>query len=207
MPEQLEALPSYWKPRIRLLSSGCDVEGAPLTLRTLLFALRDMPYERPEGQSNDARACISQWRGTCSAKHLAVYELLESLGLSPRLWLASYRIDFERAYYSDLLRSQAKGLVVYDIHNYITCTINDRSTVVDITFPAALGDYGFPVTASWSEGRDFILCCAPDEVQEIRSIDEADHMKRQWLQALNPGDAAIIRERAIQELMLSARQS
>lgn len=127
--------------------------------------------------------------------------------LSPRLWLASYRINFERAYYSDLLRSQAKGLVVYDIHNYITCTINGRSTVVDITFPAALGDYGFPVTASWSEGRDFILCCAPDEVQEIRSIDEADHMKRQWLQALNPGDAAIIRERAIQELMLSARQS
>ncbi|MGB3290647.1 MAG: hypothetical protein WBA83_15350 [Burkholderiaceae bacterium] len=190
-----------------MLSSACDLEGTALTLRTLLFALRDMPYERPEGGSNDARACVSQWRGTCSAKHLAAYELLEALGLSPRLWLASYRIDFAKPYYSDQLRSKAQGLVVHDIHNYITCAINGRSTIVDITFPAALGGQGFPVTTSWSEGQDFVLCCTPEEVREIRNIDESDHTKRQWLQTLNPGATAMVREAAIRELIISAQEA
>lgn len=201
----LDALPSYWAPRIQLLSSEGSVEGTSLTLRTLLFALRDMPYERPSGGLNNACECITQWRGTCSAKHLAVHELLNSLGFSPRLWLASYQIDFKAPYYSDQLRSHANGLTVYDIHNYITCEINDRSIIVDVTFPAALGAYGLPVTKSWSGDQDFVLCCAPAEVLEIRNIEQAEHIKREWLRALNSGKEAAVRENAILELMLAAQ--
>lgn len=199
--EKLKALPSHWSPKIQELASVCEIEGTALTLRTVLFALRDMPYERPRGGLITAKECITQWRGTCSAKHLAVYELLDSLKLSPKLWLASYPMDFTKPYYSHQLREQANGLMVYDVHNYVTCDLNGRLVTIDITFPAVLGVYGLPVTKSWSGNHDFVLCCVPEVIQEVRSLDEADSIKRQWLRDLNASDAASVRENAIVELM------
>lgn len=199
--EELRALPFYWLSKIEELTSVCHREGTTLTLRTLLFALRDMPYQRPRGKLNNAEACITQWRGTCSAKHLAVYELLDNLGLSPKFWLANYQIDFTKPYYSDQLRDQADGLKVYDVHNYVTCELNDRVVIIDVTFPVALGIQGFPVTTSWSGDQDFVLCCIPEATQEIQNLGEADYIKRQWLQDLNAGNAASVRENAIVEIM------
>ena len=205
--DRLSALPSYWHTPVERLQAECLAEGSVLSLKKLLFAVRDMPYERPGASADAAQACIAEWRGTCSAKHLAVYIALESLGLRPEMWLASYQIDFNQPYYSDVIRSRAAGLGVYDVHNYLTCQLSKRPVIIDITFPAALGEQGFPVTRSWTGNEDFVLCCVPEQIRQITAIENADYIKREWLQALNSDKKALaLREQAIQELMKAAKQ-
>lgn len=201
-----DELPCYWRSRLEQLSLECEKEGTELTLKRLLFALRDMPYDRPAGRTNDARECITQWRGTCSAKHLAAYELLHSLALRPQLWLASYQLDFSSPYYSDVIRKLAAGHKVYDVHNYVTCNLNYRPTVIDITFPVSLGAYGLPVTETWTGNEDFVLCCTPKEVRKVQQINDAETMKRGWLKSLNTSKALALRELAIHELMEVAKR-
>ena len=69
-----------------------------------------MPYERPEGD-NSVRNCITQWRDTCSAKHLAAHELLTAMDLSPTFWMANYQLDFNLPFFSDTLRALAMEVV------------------------------------------------------------------------------------------------
>jgi len=198
---QLVSLPSYWRPFLERLSSKCEEEEAVLSLRTLLFAIRDMPYVRPIGGKNGAQECIVQWRGTCSAKHFAAYELLDALALSPKLWLACYQLDFSKPYYSESLRILAENKRVYDVHNYLTCEIAGHTRVIDITFPAILGVHGLPVTGSWSGMEDFVLCCDPEETLCVKRIEDADREKRNWLSALNSDETQALRDQAICELM------
>ena len=198
-------LPSYWQPVLRRLKSDDTRNGSDWTLAQLLFAIRDMPYERPVGQSVGARECVTQWCGTCSAKHLAAYELLDTLGLSPTIWLACYRMDFDRPYYSGRLRQHVGALTIYDVHNFLTCELHGKRCVIDVTFPVRLGKLGFPVTHDWSEGQDFVLCCEPEERREMRVVADTDRLKREWLHTLNPGEASPLREQAIGELMFAAK--
>lgn len=204
---RLATLPSYWKPALEQLAAKCEKEGLTLSLRTLLFSMRDMPYDRPVGDTNGARECITQWRGTCSAKHLAAYELLDTLALSPKLWLACYQLDFTKPYYSDELRIRAKNQQVYDVHNYLTCEVNGRTKIIDITFPSTLGIYGLPVTESWTGKENFVLCCDPEKIRQVGRIEEADHVKREWLRTLNSRETLVLREDAIHELMQVAKCS
>ncbi|HEY9281065.1 MAG TPA: hypothetical protein VIP51_13405 [Eoetvoesiella sp.] len=204
---RLASLPSYWKPSLAQLSSKCEKEGRTLSLRALLFAMRDMPYGRPVGDINGARECITQWRGTCSAKHFAAYELLDTLGLSPKLWLACYQLDLTKTYYSDEIRARAESRQIYDVHNYLTCELNGSIKIIDITFPSSLGIYGLPVTESWTGKEDFVLCCDPEERRHVGRIKDADRVKRDWLRSLNSREALGLREQAIHELMHVAKRS
>lgn len=205
--EQLGTLPSYWKPALQKLVAKDEKGNLTLSLCTVLLAMRDMPYDRPTGGNNDARECISQWRGTCSAKHLAAYELLDNLDLFPKLWLACYQLDFTKPYYSNELRNRAQNQKVYDVHNYLTCEVNGHTRIIDITFPYTLGIYGLPVTESWTGKEDFVLCCDPEKIRQVERIEEADHAKRNWLYELNSFEALQLREDAIHELMQVAKRS
>lgn len=205
--DRLALLPSYWQPVLNRLSLECRENGSFLTLPKLLLTIRDMPYRRPMGKAPGAKECVTQWRGTCSTKHLAVYELLDTLSLDPRMWLACYRLDFMRPYYSEQLRGQAGETPVYDVHNYLTCALSGKSLIIDVTFPEVLGCYGLPVTHSWTGNDDFVLCCAPEAEREV-NVADADRAKREWLATLNSDEALRLRELAIQELMkVAARNS
>lgn len=196
-----DAFPAYWKTPLQGLRMDISVAGNDgITIRDLLFWLRDMPYARPK-PANTVAACITQRRGTCSAKHLAAHELLTLLGLQPRLWMASYRLDFQRPYYSQSLKDDSDGIAVYDVHNYLTCDLGNGPLKIDITFPAYLAERGFPVTKDWNGHEDFVLCCTPEESVSLEVDSDPDGRKRDWLNTLNTRRAQALRERAIQEMM------
>ncbi|MGB6006532.1 hypothetical protein [Castellaniella sp.] len=158
-----------------------------------------MPYARPHG-GNTAEACVSEWTGTCSAKHLAAHEWLTLMGYSPRLWMAAYLMDFSQPYFSDAFRASAIGTRVYDVHNFLTCDLGHGDIIIDITFPLSWGRHGFPVTVDWDGKSDFTLCCAPQERIALSDLASADNRKRAWLQALNPNRALQLREAAIMDM-------
>ncbi|WP_298014535.1 hypothetical protein [uncultured Castellaniella sp.] len=196
----MENIPDYWRDHFRemekLTKKGADEH---LALRHVLLSLRDMPYARPV-QGNTVRGCITEWTGTCSAKHMAAHEWLTLLGYHPIFWMACYAIDFKQPYFSDQLRAVAKGIEVYDVHNFLTCDLGHGEIIIDITFPAYLGRYGFPVTIDWNGTDDFTLCCNPQNRIALDSIDTADQRKRCWLRSLNTDETYQIREAAIQEM-------
>lgn len=154
----IDRLPYVWKiffgNRIETLNAQRNA-----TLKELLFAIRDLPYRRPI-QDNTWMSCLNEGCGTCSSKHKSVYELLNILGYHPKFWQASYQVDFNKAYFSDSLKAMSKGMKVFDVHNYISCDLgNNRETIIDITFPVWMREYGFPVTCEWNDGKDFLWGC------------------------------------------------
>ncbi len=201
MQIDISVLPKYWRDRILGFSqSAQNADSNKISLKNILFMIRDMPYARPI-HGNSAEACITEWKGTCSAKHLATYELLKLAGYSPRFWMASFRIDFDRAFFSKALKQSSRGVTVYDIHNYLTCSFGADELIIDITFPLSLEKFGFPVTRNWNGIEDFLLCCAPEERVELNVDKETDLRKRIWLNRLNSEMAMQLRERAIVEMM------
>lgn len=193
-------LPDHWRDHFLPLIAGHDAGiHEQMSLRHVLLSLRDMPYARPRG-GNTAKDCVSEWRGTCSSKHLAAHEWLTLTGYRPQLWMAAYLLDFQQPYFSDALRASAAGTQVYDVHNFLSCDLGQGDIIIDITFPARLGRHGFPVTADWDGKSDFTLCCTPQERMALNDLESADARKRAWLRSLNTDPALQIREAAIMEM-------
>ncbi|MDO5679727.1 MAG: hypothetical protein Q4G54_05320 [Pelistega sp.] len=193
-------LPDYWqKALFKAPLSQLIARDGTIPLKAILVAIRDMPYHRPQ-QGNNAQACLAEWCGTCSAKHLAVHDLLTHLGYQAELWMASYLMRFDKPYFSDALKGRAKKILVYDVHNYLKCTIANKEIIIDVTFPIALAKYGFPVTPSWDGHNNFVLCCQAIEAIKLNADLTANDKKRQWLQELNSAEAIEIRESAIIEM-------
>ncbi|MFT0544904.1 hypothetical protein ACMHYO_00920 [Allopusillimonas ginsengisoli] len=200
----IEKLPHHWQAHFLKTATENPKESEQrLSLPHVLLSLRDMPYARPSGK-NTAEACISQWRGTCSAKHLAAHEWLCLMGYQPQLWMASYIIDFNQPYFSDDLRQKTAGFPVYDVHNFLTCDLGHGEIVIDITFPLRLRRHGFPVTEKWDGRSNFTLCCSPLERIALKADESADEHKRLWLNTLNSDETLLLREAAIQEMMQTA---
>lgn len=193
-------LPGYWRDHFLQTAAGHGEgrSGIP-PLRDVLLSLRDMPYARPRG-GNTAQDCVSEWTGTCSAKHLAAHDWLTLAGFHPQLWMASYLMNFRQPYFSDALRAATAGTPVYDVHNFLTCDLGQGDIIIDITFPLSWGRYGFPVTEDWDGKGDFTLCCDPQERIALDDLASADDRKRAWLRSLNTGQALRLREAAIMEM-------
>lgn len=137
----LRHLPDYWRDHfLDIASRPCKDSSESLSLRNVLLSLRDMPYARPSG-GNTVRDCITEWTGTCSAKHMAVHEWLTLMGYAPQFWMACYIMDFSRPYFSDQLRAAASGCPVHDVHNFVTCDLGQGEITIDITFPEHLSHH------------------------------------------------------------------
>jgi len=107
------------------------------TLREVVLAISAIPYGRPSDLS--AAGVVSEWRGTCSTKHLLL------LALVYRKWASLDAALVHRVY--TLTKSEAaetwgpgvaacvpdEGLV--DVHTYMTVTISGRPATIDVTFP------------------------------------------------------------------------
>ncbi|MCC2597282.1 hypothetical protein LKR43_13135 [Pusillimonas sp. MFBS29] len=200
MPLTLLQLPDYWRDHfLKFTTNPLENPYGYPSLRSVLLSLRDMPYARPS-RGNTVRDCITEWTGTCSAKHMAAHEWLTLMGHAPQFWMACYIMDFKRPYYSDQLRTAASAYRVYDVHNFVTCDLGHGEITIDITFPAPLGRHGFPITQDWEGNNNFTLCCDPLERIALHDLNSADQHKRSWLQSLNTSKALRLREAAILEM-------
>lgn len=195
----IDKLPHIWNIFFGKRIKALDAQRGT-TLTELLFAIRDLPYRRPI-QDNTWMSCLNEECGTCSSKHKAVYELLKILGYQPKLWQAAYLVDFNKAYFSDKLKEMSQGKKVFDVHNYVSCHLDrNKETIIDITFPVWMWEYGFPVTREWDEEKDFLLCCSPEVSFELDAPEKVDSEKKQLLLTQNSLEALYLRELAILEM-------
>lgn len=201
--ERVSGLGDDWAALAEGLASACERAGRPLTLTALLFALRDIPYDRPEGE-NTPEQVLTQWRGTCSGKHLLAFEALDRLALKPRLWMAQYRLGPEIPWLPAELREALPPAGVWDVHNFLTAEMLDRTCRIDLTWPAPLAAHGFPTTRHWQPGGDFCVSV----VSPVAIPVPMAHMRRRkhaWLEGLN-GEELELRENAIGALSAFASQ-
>lgn len=197
MVERLSQLGADWAALIEALAVACDREQRPLSLAALLFALRDIPYARPDGD-NGPEQVLAQWRGTCSGKHLLAFQALDRLALKPRLWMAQYRLSPEIPWLPQALRNQLPVGGVWDVHNFLTAELLGRTCRLDLTWPAALAAYGFPATRHWVPGRDFCVAVVSPVAVPV-PMARMRRRKTAWLHGLN-GNEEALRERAIEAL-------
>lgn len=85
----------------------------------LVERLRAIPYGRPSERT--AAGMLREGRGTCSTKHLHLYEQLRSRlpETDPRIVHRVYTVQPER---------------IVDVHRYVTAVIDGRRITLDCTF-------------------------------------------------------------------------
>ena len=175
-----------------------NVDCAP-DLRHILFSIRDIPYGRPT--NNTPEDVLREWRGTCSGKHLALHDILTSLGYVSRFYMAQCRITPHVDWIPRRVREKIPEEGIWDVHNFLKIEIDHREVVVDITWPESLQKDGFPVTSSWDGKENFNLAVSSIEKHvEIPANQDGLNYKKQWLRELNPGAMAKCREEFIEAL-------
>lgn len=180
------------------VDAACKAKGLDMGLDQLLFCLRDMPYQRPSS-SSDVNAIITEWRGTCSGKHIAVHALLHEIGLKPTLMMRAYRVD-EADTLPRALLDKFSGKGIWDVHNFVLCNLNGRQTAIDITWPLSLREAGFTTTAHWNGTQDFLIAAPAGKDQEISPTELGLTQKKELLSAVNNPDSMAIREAFIEAL-------
>lgn len=185
------------------LDHACRRHGRAPTLKDLFFSIRDMPYDRPK-HGPAPEAVIAEWRGTCSGKHIVLWHALAALEIPARFFMASHRLNRDDPAVPPVLRPLIPSTGVWDVHNFLTADIAGHRTLIDLTWPLALATHGFPVTADWRAGRDFVLAVSPAEVREVPPDDHGVAEKKAWLEELN-GTAIGSREAVIEGLAAFAR--
>jgi hypothetical protein len=121
----------YWAEFIR--KAGIS----DTTLREVVLAISAIPYGRPSQPS--AAGVITEWRGTCSTKHLLLLALVDQRwpNLNPALIHRVYTLTRSEAFeaWGSVVAASVplEGLV--DVHTYMTATISGRSIAIDATFP------------------------------------------------------------------------
>jgi|GEM_PF-578910 len=180
------------------VAEGCAARGAPTTLRELLFCIRDMPYLRP-GDSASVSSVLSEWRATCSGKHVVVHALLLAAGLRPRLMMRAYSLDAADGLPRALVEPY-HGRGIFDVHNFIRCDLGRGEISIDVTWPARLRDAGFAIAADWDGSSDFAIAAPSGEDVEISCDGEGIEQKRALLKRINSPGAKAAREQFIEAL-------
>lgn len=182
----------------RSVDTICKQANIEMSLMHLLFCLRDMPYKRPSVSSN-VNCIISEWRGTCSGKHITAFTLLKEIGLAPKLLMRPYSIDQTSMLPHEITR-QFFGRGIYDVHNFISCKIDHRDINIDITWPANLNEAGFTTTLYWDGTQNFVVAAPLGQDIEITADDNGLAEKKELLQAANSAGSLAAREEFIEAL-------
>ncbi len=130
--------------RARLPDGAC--------LRQVVNAVQAIPYGRPV--SRTLPGVLSEWKGTCSAKHALLAELLWERWpetrpkLVHRVYLVTRAVALER-YGADAASAVPDGGLT-GVHRYLVMTLDGQDVTIDITFP---GD------PSWDGHRSMGLAC------------------------------------------------
>jgi hypothetical protein len=133
------------------------------TLSEVVVAISAIPYGRPTDLS--AEGVISEWRGTCSTKHLLLLEVLGQKweNLKPALVHRVYNLNKSDAleFWGIEVASFIPDEGLVDVHTFMTATISGRSIAIDATFPVDDWD-GRTSMPVWARaGRDFAAGSSP----------------------------------------------
>lgn len=191
MPDLLDRL-------LQDMRAACAARGTAFDLRVLFSVVRDIPYGRPADPMNPNNV-VSEWRGTCSGKHVLLRALLQRLGYASRLYCHPFRIDDAAAVLPITVTREFIGQGIWDVHNYLVVGIGTKDIVVDVTWPSELGAHGFATTRFWDGASDFAIAAAPGEAIEVQT-EELANVKRRLLYELNDQVRLARRERYIKAL-------
>ncbi len=180
------------------IEQACKNVGRAPDLMHILFSIRDIPYGRPT--NNTPEDVLREWRGTCSGKHLALHEIVTSLGYISRFYMAQCRVTPQVDWIPRKVRKKIPEDGIWDVHNFLKIEVDHHEIIVDITWPESLKRDGFPVTSSWDGKENFNLAVDIEEYVEIPANQDGLNYKKQWLRELNPGVKAECREEFIEAL-------
>jgi hypothetical protein len=143
------------------------------SLREIVEAVRGLRYGRPSERS--VAGMLRDGRGTCSAKHAYLCDLLRERfpETEPRLVHRVYRIgrDGARARFGP----EAAGAVppggLVDVHRYLTAVVGGRRIPIDATFPGEPWDGSSPMPLACGDGEDHPA--GPDPDADKRRLEAA----------------------------------
>lgn len=196
--ERLKIRGEVWFDFAAAIEQACKNADCAPDLRHILFSIRDIPYGRPT--NNTPEDVLREWRGTCSGKHLALHEILTSLGYVSRFYMAQCRITPQVDWIPSEVQEKIPEEGIWDVHNFLKIEVDHHEVIVDITWPESLKRDGFLVTISWDGKENFNLAVNIVKHVEIPANQDGLYHKKQCLRELNSGAMAECREEFIEAL-------
>jgi hypothetical protein len=143
------------------------------SLREVVEAVRALPYGRPSERT--VAGMLREGRGTCSAKHLYLRELLAERfpETAPRIVHRVYRVDRDaaRARFGPAAARAVPDGGLVDVHRDLTAVVAGRRIPIDATFPGEPWDGRSPMPLACGEGDDHPAGADPDA--EKRRLEAA----------------------------------
>jgi len=142
-------------------------EDGRMTVEAAFHLVRDMPYQRASGP--EPETVIAEWRGTCSSKHRLLQAILEEMGRSTMLMLATHEFTPANSPWlpADLLE-EVRREPVPDVHTFLRVEgDNEEWFTVDATWPLPASTLGLPVNDEWVEGRNMHIAAEEIEVFDV----------------------------------------
>ena len=160
------------------------------SLRDIVEAVRAIPYGRPSERS--VAGMLREGRGTCSAKHVYLRELLAERfpQTEPRLVHRVYRVDREaaRARFGHEAAGAVPAAGLVDVHRYLTAVVGGRRIPIDATFPGEPWDGRSPMPLACGDGDDHPAGADPDAEKRRLEADHCDPAVREpFIAALGHG--------------------
>jgi hypothetical protein len=185
------------------VEAECARADMAFDLRAVLFCIRDIPYGRP-ASPRDPVSVLTDWKGTCSGKHLLVRAILETMGLRSRLFCLPYLLDdAQNTLPSDVVQAYI-GQDLWDVHNYLELNTPAGPVNVDVTWSRELAEFGFPTTLHWDGEHAFHIAAPTGEPVLVSRDVDLITVKDQLLQRLTPPAARALRECYIEDLSVFA---
>lgn len=164
------------------IEHGLLAAGAPLDAAVAFALVRDMPYHR--AASRDPEVTITEWRGTCSGKHILLQTLFAEMGLPTTMILAPHEFSAESApWLPPALLDVVREAPVVDVHNFLRVQVGPGADwmTVDATWPLAARALGLPANEVFIPGQDMPLAADPIEVHHVPPDVDPTEMKARIL--------------------------
>ncbi len=160
------------------------------SLREIVESVRAIPYGRPSERS--VAGMLREGRGTCSAKHLYLLEVLAARfpETEPRVVHRVYRIDRDaaRARFGPAVAGAVPDSGVVDVHRYLTAVVAGRRIPIDATFPGEPWDGRSPMPLACGDGADHPAGSDPDAEKRRLEAEHCDPAAREpFIAALGRG--------------------
>ncbi len=160
------------------------------SVREIVEAVRALPYGRTSDRS--VAGMLREGRGTCSAKHLYLRDVLEERfpEARPRIVHRVYRIDRDGArarFGPEAARAVPEGGLV-DVHRYLTAVVDGRRIAIDATFPGEPWDGRSPMPLACGDGEDHPAGADPDAEKRRLEAAHCDPAAREPFIAALGGD-------------------
>jgi hypothetical protein len=150
------------------------------SLVELVEAVRALPYGRP--RENTVDGMLSEGRGTGSAKHLFLAQVLAQRfpQTEPALVHRVYELDRARALelFGTAIAETVPDGGMIDVHRYLTITLEGRRIALDATLPGPPWDGRSPLPLACGPGHDHPAGADPDTDERALEAEHCDAQAR-----------------------------